>query len=167
LTPGGYQVLFARLLESLSRVPEARDWAEVVAAYVGFCALALVVSPDLISIEHGISLGELILIATVALLIPAFSEEVVFRGLLLPRFDFSWVPISLSAYVLWHPIESFLVFPQAAPLFTDFAFLFLVGVLGLLCTLLYHRSESLWTSIVLHWMVVVSWKAAGGARFVL
>ena len=78
----------ARLLHDLSRVPEARYWAEGVVAYFGFCALALIVSPDLISLERKAPAEELILIALVALVIPAFAEEVVFRGLLLPRFDF-------------------------------------------------------------------------------
>jgi predicted Abi (CAAX) family protease len=39
-------------------------------------------------------------------------------------------------------------------------FLVLAAILGLFCGLLRLRSGGLWTAIVLHWLVVVIWKAA-------
>ena len=70
--------------------------------------------------------------------------------------------LSLIAFVLWHPLQVWLDLPMAQPVFLDPAFLILVAVLGALCTILTHRSGSLWPAVVLHWIVVVSWKAGTG-----
>ncbi|MEM6445760.1 MAG: CPBP family glutamic-type intramembrane protease [Cyanobacteria bacterium P01_D01_bin.123] len=41
----------------------------------------------------------------------------------------------------------------------------LVALLGVLCWIAYYRTRSLWASIVLHWLVVVTWKAFSGTSF--
>lgn len=108
-----------------------------------------------------------LLLAVIALIVPALGEELVFRGILQPRqFDAAgdWIlsALSLVAFIAWHPIQVWLGLPMAQAVFTDPSFLTLVAVLGALCTALTHRSGSLWPSVILHWSVVVIWKAGTG-----
>lgn len=42
-----------------------------------------------------------------------------------------------------------------------------VGLLGSLCSFIYWRTESLWSSIIIHWLIVVVWKALGGGGFLV
>ena len=91
-----------------------------------------------------------------AFIIPTLSEEVLFRG---------WVrrgaPIaavgSLLAYLLWHPLQTWIGLPFGRPEFVDPAFLGLVAWLGLACTLSRLRSGSIWPPVIIHWGVVVMW----------
>jgi len=91
-----------------------------------------------------------------AFIIPTLSEEVLFRG---------WVrrgaPIvavgSLLAYILWHPLQTWIGLPFGRPEFVDPAFLGLVAWLGLACTLSRLRSGSIWPPVIIHWGVVVMW----------
>lgn len=59
-------------------------------------------------------------------------EEVVFRGLLMPAFNWRWAVVSTTLYVLWHPIEAYTFLPAADPLFRQPVFLGLVTVGGTL-----------------------------------
>jgi predicted Abi (CAAX) family protease len=80
---------------------------------------------------------------------PALVEEVVFRGLLLPRkrrFVASRAPRScrraaLAVYVASHPINARLFRPQVLGLF-EHAVLVLATLLGLACTALFDRDRS-------------------------
>lgn len=110
----------------------------------------------------------MVLIALIALILPALGEELVFRGVLQPpRMDGPRAIIasgaSLAAFIVWHPVQVGLGLPSAQPVFLDPAFLAMAGALGLVCTVLVHRSGSLWTAVFVHWAVVVVWKA--GAPF--
>lgn len=116
-------------------------------------------------LDHSLSFSELIKISVVAFFIPALTEEIVFRGLLLPKRSPIWIARSLLAYVLWHPLEAVTFLPASAPYFLELQFLWLVAILGLFCTAAYIRTGSLWASVLVHWLVVVAWKATGGARF--
>ncbi len=109
----------------------------------------------------------LLILAVIAFVIPSLMEEVLFRGVLQPASlstarDWAVAALSLSAFVLWHPVQVWLGLPMAQPVFTHPGFLALAALLGALCTLLVHRSGSLWPAVGLHWIVVVGWKAAGG-----
>ncbi|MEM9155287.1 MAG: CPBP family glutamic-type intramembrane protease [Cyanobacteria bacterium P01_F01_bin.33] len=88
-----------------------------------------------------------------------------FRGLLTPAFELRWACLSTLAYVVWHPLEAYVFLPAALSLFTDATFLLLVALLGVLCWIAYYRTRSLWASIILHWLVVVTWKAFSGTSF--
>ncbi len=108
-----------------------------------------------------------LLLAVIAFFAPALGEELIFRGALQPRTvsrpkDWSLAILSLAGFVLWHPVQVWLGLPMAQPVFTDPGFLSLVAVLGVLCTALTHRSGSLWPAIILHWLVVIGWKAGSG-----
>lgn len=85
--------------------------------------------------------------------VPALLEELLFRVLPPPRL---W-PFALAAYVLFHPLNAWLFWPEARDVFYDPAFLFLAALLGGGCTLLYRRTRSLWPPVALHWLVVAGW----------
>jgi len=108
-----------------------------------------------------------LLLAVIAFFAPALGEELVFRGVFQPRSvsrskDQGLAILSLAGFVLWHPVQVWLGLPMAQPVFTEPAFLLLVAILGALCTALTHRSGSLWPAILLHWLVVIGWKAGSG-----
>tara|TARA_R110002072_G_scaffold161616_3_gene313235 strand:- start:456 stop:1040 length:585 start_codon:yes stop_codon:yes gene_type:complete len=69
---------------------------------------------------------------------------------------------ALALFVLWHPVQVWLDLPMAQPVFLEPAFLFLAGLLGLACTISWQRSGSIWPPVVMHWLVVVGWKALAG-----
>ena len=121
--------------------------------------------PELITPTDQPAFKELLLVAAIAFVIPAFFEEIFFRGLLIPEFKPVWVVLSISLFIAWHPLEAYLLFPKAIDLFTNPKFVTLVGLLGALCSFAYWRTKSLWASILIHWLVVVVWKALGGGGF--
>ena len=103
------------------------------------------------------------------LVVPALLEEVLFRALLNPPPGWvalgarvGWGALSLFAYVVAHPLSAWLFRPSAVDVFTSPIFLFLVSLLGFLCLTLYLRSGSLWSSVLLHAVVVTLWAFGGG-----
>jgi len=113
----------------------------------------------------------------VAIVFPAVMEEVIFRVLLLPtppslpitfppvspidiqiyvRF-FEWSLISLVLFILAHPLNAIVFFPQRKSTFFDPIFLGLAGFLGVVCTITYLGTGSLWLPVGLHWLMVVIW----------
>lgn len=96
---------------------------------------------------------------------PAFLEELIFRGLLIPR-DIrqrgpwsTWIVIagSTAVYVLAHPLGALTTSPGARPYFLDSSFLAIVTLLGITCSYSYVVSKSLWVPILIHWLTVVAW----------
>ena len=96
---------------------------------------------------------------------PAFVEEVVFRGLLLPREASSlsrgrvvfMAGVALALYVASHPVNAALFRPQLLRLFASPVYLTLTTLLGLTCTAAYVISRSIWPPVAIHWLTVVMW----------
>lgn len=84
---------------------------------------------------------------------PALLEELLFRVLPPPRL---W-PFAFAAYVLFHPLNAWLFWPEARDVFYDPVFLILTALLGGSCALLYRRTRSLWPPVALHWLTVAGW----------
>ncbi|MGA1262711.1 MAG: type II CAAX prenyl endopeptidase Rce1 family protein [Prochlorothrix sp.] len=127
---------------------------------------------------------------TIALVFPALFEEILFRvlplpvanpapivpipsldpisPLAIPFFDLDlwlWPSLSLLLFILAHPLNALLFFPRRRPTFYNPTFLTLAGFLGLICTLAYLQSGSLWPPVFLHWLIVVVWLLLlGGCR---
>ncbi len=102
-------------------------------------------------------------LALVAIVAPALGEELLFRVLLLPP---PATPVpglriagSVALFVLWHPIQIFLFGPEWGETVLDPWFLAAVAVFGLAASRLYIATGSIWPSALLHWIVVVGWKA--------
>ena len=106
----------------------------------------------------------------VLLVFPTLPEEIVFRGLLMPRAAAGRrraaiaVGLSTGAFVLWHPLNAWLFNPGARGLFYDPCFLALVAGLGIACGTGYAATRSLWVPVLMHWMTVVVWVGLFGGR---
>lgn len=107
---------------------------------------------------------------------PTLIEEVLFRGLLIPRDSLRrgplWTALAIGwstvAYVLWHPLSAITGSPEAKTYFLDPRFLTIVTLLGITCGHSYVVSKSLWAPILIHWATVVVWVFfLGGHRLVL
>ncbi len=98
--------------------------------------------------------------------VPAFAEELVFRGLLVPgrgesRHAVRWIAFGALAFVLWHVIEAATILPGAG-LFLHPAFLACAGLLGLACAVARYRTGSLWPAVLFHGVVVFAWQVLFG-----
>ena len=99
------------------------------------------------------------------LLMPAFGEELLFRGLLLPHplagltplALLPWIALSTGLFVLYHPLAGRLWYRQGRRLFDDPRFLLQCTLLGLACALAYSATGSLWWAVLLHWLAVLLW----------
>jgi predicted Abi (CAAX) family protease len=108
--------------------------------------------------------------------LPALVEELLFRLLLIPHpietaifaDIFKWSIISLVAFVIYHPLNALTFYPAGKPTFWDWRFLTLAGLLGAVCSIAYYNTGSIWPSILIHWIVVVSWiKLLGGKHLLV
>jgi predicted Abi (CAAX) family protease len=152
-------------------LPRPRDGLEalVMLALLGALALGLANWSEALSWDPSLpgltqSLSSFLGLAVVAVLAPALSEELVFRGLLQPErlsgpLSYLGAGASLALFILWHPIQVWTGWFTGQAVFLDPAFLIVVAGLGLACTISVHRSGSLWPAAAMHWVVVVVWKA--------
>ena len=100
-----------------------------------------------------------------SLIAPALLEEAFFRVLLLPYPDsdisseqyFVWSVISLLLFIIYHPLNALTAFPQGRKVFSDRRFLILATALGIVCTVTYWQTGSVWLPILIHWLTVVLW----------
>ena len=166
------------LREALTTLPDARTGLACALLY----ALFLLVSATIglasgllrVDVSHA-SVGDAMRIVMLLFIQPAMFEEIVFRGLLLPRdvrstrrSHAAFVGgLSLAAYVASHPLNAWLFRPQVLSLFSSHAYLVLTTLLGLTCTATYWISRSLWPSVFIHWLTVVVWIELLGGRALL
>ena len=109
----------------------------------------------------------LLRLALVAVVAPAFGEELLFRVTLLPPPGRLCPPgrlaLSVLLFVAWHPPQALLFGPHWAAVVLDPWFLAAVAVMGVALGRLYVRTGSIWPCVLLHWATVVGWKAFLGA----
>jgi uncharacterized protein len=153
---------------SLATYPGAEAWRRTLfeAAWSVPLLLTVALLEGLIHPGGSGDSGHLLRLALVALVAPAFGEELLFRAALLPAPGApapGWrhvVPVLL--FVAWHPAQALIFGPQWAAVVLDPWFLLAVLVLGIALTRLYLATGSIWPCVALHWAVVVGWKALGG-----
>ncbi len=91
---------------------------------------------------------------------PAFGEELLFRGLLLPSaLDgvkplamLPWMALSVGLFVAWQGRTALCSGGQRRP---DPRLLLQATLLGAACSLIYAVSGSLWWAVLLHWLAVL------------
>ncbi|MEW5856659.1 MAG: CPBP family glutamic-type intramembrane protease [Cyanobacteriota bacterium] len=156
-----------RLITAASKIPDVHAW---------LYSAALVLIYALISLPIGFKLGFLKLdvetsweiivgVMVRCLLSPAISEELFFRILLLPHPTenatpatlWLWGCISLVMFIIYHPLNAVTFYPDGLQTFFNPVFLFLAALLGVICTLAYFQSGSLWIPVAIHWLIVVVW----------
>ena len=100
-----------------------------------------------------------------SLITPAILEELFFRVILLPypsgkiapKLYFIESVFSLCLFVIYHPLNATTFFPQGRKTFFNPIFLILATALGVVCTLSYWQTGSLWLPVSIHWLSVVLW----------
>ena len=105
-------------------------------------------------------------------LFPAFLEESFFRGILIPnnaqekglKYMLQSTLLSAALFTLWHPLNALTINPGAQELFLNLYFLVIVFCLGIICSLSYIFSKSLWVTICIHWFAVLIWVVFLGGR---
>lgn len=111
------------------------------------------------------SLTTIVRIAVTSLVAPAMLEEIVFRSWLLPDpgdelFSDTYILraiLSLLLFIVYHPLNALTFFPQGRETFFDPVFLSLAAGLGIICTITYYQTGSLWLPVLIHWLTVVIW----------
>ncbi len=136
----------------------------IIAITIGFSTGLL----EFVSLE-----SELIYVLPIVLFIfPSLFEETIFRGLLIPNDTvlkgsnviLKRSLISSSIFVIWHPLNALTINPGAKHFFLDPWFLLIVFVLGMVCSLGYIFSRSLWVPTIMHWLTVLMWVLFLGGR---
>jgi predicted Abi (CAAX) family protease len=156
------------LREALTTIPDARSWRICALVYCLFllCAAPIGVLSGLLRPgSPQLSTGEMLGGSLLLFVHPALFEELVFRGLLLPRRAESMgrgrlvvvAGTALLAYVASHPVNAILLRPDALILFESPAYLVLTALLGLTCTATYLMSRSIWPPVLVHWLTVIVW----------
>lgn len=157
---------FADLGAGLRCLPNRRGWRKVALELGWSLPLMLVVAHlgGLVRFDPAGDATTLLLLGATLFVAPALGEELLFRGLLIPRRAASaqWTLLSVLLFVLWHPLQAVTVGPPWATSFLDPWFLVLVAILGAALARIYAATGSLWPGVALHWTVVFGWKAVLG-----
>lgn len=163
----GVEIILSRLSNAILTTPSVQAWSWV-ALYLGIYTLVAVpvgLKGGFIKVEPSPSWVIITGVIFGAFLRPALTEEVFFRVLLLPYPSettsytglWLWGSFSLALFILYHPLNALTFFPAGRQTFFNPIFLLLAAFLGVICTLAYWQSGSLWPPIVIHWIVVVIW----------
>ncbi|MFT4073944.1 MAG: CPBP family glutamic-type intramembrane protease [Asticcacaulis sp.] len=158
--------MIRRLIRSLLTWPDLAGWLQ--SGLISAVTLALIVSiaaPNGLFIWQPHPSGWLMRLLSV-MCVPAFSEELVFRGLLVPdrgetRRPGLWIGLAVLAFTAWHVVEALFILP-GAHLFMTPAFLLCAGLLGLGCALIRYRTGSIWPAVILHALLVWTWQTGFG-----
>lgn len=158
-------VFWKRLTGALCTWPTGRAWFGCLIIAAIFLALAVLLDKSLIlqSPARGLSGGPLAAFIVTAFFIPAFFEELVFRGLLVPREQESMPALArlfqllaaLALFVAWHPLQTMLWAPDRVEL-TDGSVLGAIAVFGVAATFMYAYAQSIWPPVLLHWLLVIA-----------
>jgi len=148
------ELIFFHLRRSLLIIPVKKDWVEAIALLILYAVIYLPIgfSLNFLTFQPEQSWQTILSVTVRAFFMPGLLEELVFRGLLIPlaakprTIAFSWL-----LFVLYH------LHPFVPAFFRTPAFLIGAGLLGIVCTISYLRSRSLWGAIVIHWSIVVVW----------
>ncbi len=154
-TPGP---VLAEVFAGLKRLPDFRAAIEALILFLVVVGAGVWAAMSGVLELRPVSRDQVFAISLSAFLIPVMGEELAFRGWLRKGAPLAAV-LALLAYIAWHPLQTLLKLPFGRPEFLDPRFLALVAWLGLACTLSRIRSGSIWPAVIIHWGIVVVWKA--------
>jgi predicted Abi (CAAX) family protease len=163
---------------ALTTFPSGADWARGALLYLMFLVGAVplgIVSGLLHPSRPPLSAGGAALTALTILLHPAFTEEFVFRVVMLPRRLervsrrrlYATVAIALVLYVAAHPLNAYFFWPAAMHVFGNPFYLAMTTLLGLTCITAYLLSGSIWLPVLIHWLTVTVWLLLLGGQALL
>ncbi|MEH1940579.1 MAG: CPBP family glutamic-type intramembrane protease [Nostoc sp.] len=160
-------ILLNRILVSLA-VPTLKDWLVIVLMLIVYSIIALPYGWRFGFLEIKLWSASWIdkcLLILRCLFLPAIVEEVFFRVFLLPhpseitnwlQWAF-WAIVSLILFILYHPFNAKMFFKAGITTFHNPVFLVLAAFLGIICTVAYTLTGSLFAIVLIHWVVVVVW----------
>lgn len=158
----------ARVRAALTTIPRAKDWQRLLME-LAWLAPMLAVLGWAGAFVHPVPIDwpALLRLAAIAIIVPALAEELVFRAALLPapsaRPSLTRCALAVATFVVWHPLQVLWFGASWGATVLDPWFLAAVALLGVATTRLYLATASIWPPVFLHWLVVVTWKALGGA----
>ena len=159
----------ADLAAALRTFPDRRGWVRVLLELGWALPLLLVVAHlgGLIRVQSPPDAITMLGLAATLFVVPALGEEILFRGLLIPRDrpGVGAILLSVLLFVLWHPLQALTIGPPWAAAFLDPWFLAAVAILGLALARIYAATRSLWPCVLAHWLVVLGWKTVLGGPF--
>lgn len=157
------------LLAGLRGLPSGEGWRRAAFELAWALPLLLLVAHlgELAQIQPPPDGTTTLRLAALLFLAPALGEELLFRGLLIPREGNTtrWMAISVVLFVLWHPLQAITFGPPWAETFLDPWFLAAVAILGVALARIYAATRSLWPCILTHWLLVLGWKTLLGGPF--
>jgi len=157
--------LLHRLKSAFLTWPRADEWGACLAIYL-MTTVAIVAIAVIFGLIHWQPRLNTWPAHLSVFVVPAFMEELVFRGLFIPgreegRDAVRWIAFGTLAFVLWHVVEATIILPNAL-LFLHPAFLFCAGLLGLACAIARYRTGSLWPAVLFHGLIVFAWQVLFG-----
>ena len=146
----------------------------IVGAFYATTAIGFGLSSGLFEIRI-IQLELALKFLVTSFIFPSFLEEIVFRGMIIPRDTveqgirniFAYTLLSAALFVLWHPLNALTINPGGQAYFLDGRFLLIVFSLGITCSLSYIYSKSIWIPVTIHWLTVIVWVCFLGGRNLL
>jgi predicted Abi (CAAX) family protease len=160
--------VLGRFLTAATVFPTLQGWLWVagITLVYGAIALPLGLASGFLQWEVAIDNGKQLAIGMFYVFLgPAFTEELLFRVLLLPHPTegvsllawLLWAILSLLFFLVYHPLNAHWFYPPGYPTFFQPMFLLLAGLLGVACTVVYALTGSLWGMVLIHWLVVMVW----------
>jgi len=157
-----------RIVNSFLTLPSWNDWVWTVILLVIFSLIVIPLGFNLkfLRIEiPNISSTVIFRLTLITLLFPATAEELFFRVLLLPHkielasltYQLISGSISLTLFIIYHPLNATFFIRNARTIFSNFAFLTSAAFLAIVCTIAYLKSGSIYPPIILHWIIVLGW----------
>jgi len=160
------------LLAGLKRSPQHRAMLSI-SLFILFALTAMTIgfSTNLL-VFSSLDSNLVYVLPFILFIFPSLFEEIIFRGLLIPNDTglkgtkniLKQSIISSSLFVLWHPFNALTINPGAQTFFLDPWFLFIVFILGMVCSIGYILSRSLWVPVIMHWLTVLVWVLFLGGR---
>lgn len=152
-----------KLHSALVTLPDLKDWGLGISLLFLYAPIALFWGQrsSLLLWQPIPSPQTIATTLAIALIFPSLVEESLFRVILLPSphtpHFYGWAAWGLILFILAHPLNALLFFPHRKATFFNPHFLALAGLLGLICTIAYQESGSLWLPVLLHWIPVGLW----------
>lgn len=157
-----------QIISAFQNIPSKQDWLNLV-IYCGLFAIIILplgllsgfIKPQLAPTTW----SKMLLMSSVFLLIPSTNEELFFRVLLNPSPDstanttlkFLAYGATTVLFMVYHPWQAYTFNKKGDPVFYDPVFLLATLLLGAFSAILYTRSNSIYPSIIFHWVIVVIW----------
>lgn len=157
-----------RLQLAFFTLPTTEDWlgAAVLLGMFALISLLIGLQSGFLKVEPlPVSWQTIGRTTAVTFFMPGIVEEVLFRVLLLPHpvekvsvaVQLYWGAAGLAIYIAAHPLYALTRSSVVMATYKNLIFLMLTGLLGLVCTISYYWSGSLWSPVVLHWLTAAAW----------